>query len=33
VLLEKEGFAVERFLGVGRFPYLWKSMLLLAKKQ
>ena len=31
-LLEKNGFSVVGFSGVGRFPYLWKSMLLIARK-
>lgn len=32
-LLEDEGFKVKMFKGVGRAPYLWKSMLLVAKKE
>lgn len=32
-LLEEEGFKVKMFKGVGRAPYLWKSMLLVAKKE
>lgn len=32
-LLEDEGFVVEQFRGVGRMPFLWKSMLLTARKQ
>ncbi len=31
-LLEEEGFEVQEFQGIGRVPYLWKSMLLVAKK-
>jgi 2-polyprenyl-3-methyl-5-hydroxy-6-metoxy-1,4-benzoquinol methylase len=31
-LLEDAGFEVTGFIGVGRLPYLWKSMILLAKK-
>jgi len=31
-LLEENGFIVTEFSGVGRFPYLWKSMVLVAKK-
>lgn len=31
-LLEDNGFKVERFVGVGRIPLLWKSMILLARK-
>jgi 2-polyprenyl-3-methyl-5-hydroxy-6-metoxy-1,4-benzoquinol methylase len=30
-LLEQEGFAVTRFLGVGRAPWLWKSMILVGR--
>ncbi len=26
-LLEEQGFQVMRFVGCGRFPYLWKSMI------
>jgi len=32
-LLEDNGFRVTGFSGVGRFPYLWKSMVLVAQKQ
>lgn len=32
-LLEEEGFAIKSFQGVGRFPYLWKSMILVAQKR
>ena len=32
-LLESNGFIVEAFSGVGRFPYLWKSMILVARKK
>ncbi len=31
-LLKENGFDVVEFHGVGRFPYLWKSMVLVAKK-
>jgi 2-polyprenyl-3-methyl-5-hydroxy-6-metoxy-1,4-benzoquinol methylase len=31
-LLEGEGFRVTEFHGAGRFPYLWKSMVLVAEK-
>ncbi len=31
-LLQEEGFEVKEFSGVGRVPYLWKSMVLVAKK-
>jgi len=31
-LLEEGGFQVERFLGVGRLPFLWKSMILVTRK-
>lgn len=31
-LLEENGFKVTRFSGVGRFPYLWKSMVIIAQK-
>lgn len=30
-LLESNGFKVVGFYGVGRFPYVWKSMILVAK--
>ena len=30
--LENEGFVVENFIGCGRAPYLWKSMLLTARR-
>ncbi|MHB1231533.1 MAG: class I SAM-dependent methyltransferase [Burkholderiales bacterium] len=30
-LLEESGFCVTEFRGAGRFPYLWKSMLIRAK--
>jgi hypothetical protein len=30
VLLEEQGFKVEKIIGVGRLPYLWKSMVLMA---
>ncbi len=32
-LLEEKGFKVIAFTGVGRLPYLWKSMVLVAQKQ
>lgn len=31
-LLENNGFSVIAFFGVGRFPFLWKSMILIARK-
>ena len=31
-LLDANGFNVESFYGVGRLPWLWKSMILVAKK-
>ena len=31
-LLSESGFTVLAFSGVGRFPYLWKSMVLVARK-
>jgi len=31
-LLHQNGFKVTQFYGVGRFPYLWKSMILVAQK-
>lgn len=31
-LLEENGFKVTQFYGVGRLPFLWKSMILVAKK-
>jgi|Wag4MinimDraft_19_1082662.scaffolds.fasta_scaffold01588_2 2-polyprenyl-3-methyl-5-hydroxy-6-metoxy-1,4-benzoquinol methylase len=31
-LLETNGFVVERFHGVGRLPWLWKSMILVARR-
>jgi hypothetical protein len=31
-LLETEGFHVTDFIGVGRIPYLWKSMVIVARK-
>lgn len=31
-LLESEGFASEQFIGCGRFPFFWKSMLIIANK-
>lgn len=33
VLLEEHGFDVTSFIGVGRLPWLWKSMLLVARKR
>jgi len=32
-LLEENGFKFVSFSGVGRFPFLWKSMVLVAKKK
>jgi hypothetical protein len=32
LLLQESGFEVVAFSGVGRFPYLWKSMVLVARK-
>jgi 2-polyprenyl-3-methyl-5-hydroxy-6-metoxy-1,4-benzoquinol methylase len=32
-LLEEHGFEVLEFHGVGRIPYLWKSMILVCRKQ
>jgi 2-polyprenyl-3-methyl-5-hydroxy-6-metoxy-1,4-benzoquinol methylase len=32
-LLEEAGFRVTRFVGVGRCPFLWKSMIIVAEKQ
>lgn len=32
-LLEERGFEVERFIGAGRAPFLWCSMVILAKKR
>jgi len=31
-LLTEEGFVVEKFIGVGRGPYLWMSMILVARR-
>jgi 2-polyprenyl-3-methyl-5-hydroxy-6-metoxy-1,4-benzoquinol methylase len=31
-LLENEGFKVKKFVGTGRVPFLWKSMILMAQK-
>lgn len=31
--LERNGFVVEGFRGAGRVPFLWKSMILIAKKK
>lgn len=31
-LLEEKGFRVENFIGAGRLPYLWKSMILVASR-
>lgn len=31
-LLNENGFKIIEFKGVGRFPYIWKSMLIVAKK-
>lgn len=32
-LLDRHGFDVVGFSGVGRVPYLWKSMVLVARKR
>jgi 2-polyprenyl-3-methyl-5-hydroxy-6-metoxy-1,4-benzoquinol methylase len=32
-LITKEGFVVKEFKGIGRFPFLWKSMLLVFQKE
>ena len=32
-LLQEAGFVVERFRGVGRVPFLWKTMILIARRQ
>lgn len=31
-MLRDEGFTVQRFVGAGRLPYLWKSMILVAQR-
>lgn len=31
ILLEEQGFEVVKFIGCGRLPYLWKSMIIVAK--
>lgn len=31
ILLEEQGFKVTQFVGCGRLPYLWKSMILVAE--
>lgn len=31
-LLEEEGFQFEKFIGCGRVPYLWMSMIIVARK-
>ena len=31
-LLAAHGFVVEQFVGIGRMPYLWKSMLIVARR-
>ena len=31
-LLSEEGFAVSEFVGTGRLPYLWKSMIVICRK-
>ncbi len=31
-LIEGEGFRFEKFIGCGRVPYLWKSMILVGRK-
>lgn len=30
-LLESEGFVIEKFIGCGRLPFLWKSMMLVCR--
>ncbi|MBY0587393.1 methyltransferase domain-containing protein [bacterium] len=32
-LVEENGFKVRQFVGCGRWPYLWKSMLIVAQRQ
>lgn len=32
-LLNKNGFKIIKFIGVGRIPYVWKSMVLIAEKK
>ena len=32
LLMEENGFVVDRFVGAGRFPYLWKSMIMTAHR-
>lgn len=32
-LLENNGFRVEKFVGVGRVPFLWKSMIMVARRR
>lgn len=32
-LLDRNGFDVVRFIGIGRVPWLWKSMLIVARKR
>lgn len=32
-LLQENGFRVDHFYGAGRFPWLWKSMVLAAVKE
>jgi 2-polyprenyl-6-hydroxyphenyl methylase/3-demethylubiquinone-9 3-methyltransferase len=31
-LLEKAGFQIDEFKGAGRYPFLWKSMILIARR-
>jgi 2-polyprenyl-3-methyl-5-hydroxy-6-metoxy-1,4-benzoquinol methylase len=31
-LLERNGYCVTRFMGIGRAPFLWKSMIIVANK-
>jgi hypothetical protein len=31
-LLNESGFRVVRFIGAGRLPFLWKSMIVVAQK-
>jgi 2-polyprenyl-6-hydroxyphenyl methylase/3-demethylubiquinone-9 3-methyltransferase len=32
-LLQEKGFRAERFLGAGRLPYLWKSMIVASRRR
>ncbi len=31
ILLRKNGFKIKKFIGCGRFPYVWKSMIVIAE--